>query len=654
MDDYRSTLERELERLSPPRVPIDQLRRRRDRKDRDRRIRAGVLGLAIANAVTWWGIDPLRSTHVPAVPPDPPAADLGIFAPVAGGIVYGDGYGIWGVDPTAPAEQASPVQLTSDRATPLGWSGDGTELLIMQTIRRGSRLSVLQADGSEVQVAEQPPGGSLFSATISPDGSRVVFATDKLYSVDVEGGPAEVLLERGEGGVYAPTFSPDGARIAYVVGSGDHGHHVWVMNADGSEAHEIVFNETTAAAGHVLGLAWSPAGDRIALGLDLGIFTFAPDGSAFTQVISVSDGTSTPPYWSPDGSQIAYTIQPYTEHAGLAIADADGSNDRAFNFGAAGPWHPGQSTSTEPTPADPTVPPQEPNADLGIFADVRGWIAYGDASGIWAVDPAQPGDPAGQIQLSSERGEPLAWSPDGSKLLVLREVPGTGHSNADDLYALNPDGTWDRLTHVNGYITGASFSPEGTEIVYAVWETSGTQIRRTAIYVGDVESGSPRLVTDELGFPYEPAFSPDGSQIAYFDGSGDHGNSLRLMNEDGSDVRELTGADYGHIDELVWSPDGSRLAFSLQGGGLFIVGVDGSGLVELIPDGEHAAWSPDGSRISFQRRAGTPVQEVRNGEQVEVTYCPCGLGRLEIVTLDGGHIQEFGYAGSGPWNPLDR
>ena len=56
------------------------------------------------------------------------------------------------------------------------------------------------------------------------------------------------------------------------------------MNADGSDAHEIVFNDTTAQASHVNGLAWSPVGDRIALGLDTaGIFTFAPDGSGFTR-----------------------------------------------------------------------------------------------------------------------------------------------------------------------------------------------------------------------------------------------------------------------------------------------------------------------------------------------------------------------------------
>jgi len=74
-------------------------------------------------------------------------------------------------------------------------------------------------------------------------------------------------------------------------------------------------------------------GDRIAIGMGGAIYTFAPDGSNITKV--ASDGDS--PFWSPDGSQIAYTTP-----SGLAIADADGSNVRTFGFAASGPWHPGQ------------------------------------------------------------------------------------------------------------------------------------------------------------------------------------------------------------------------------------------------------------------------------------------------------------------------
>jgi Tol biopolymer transport system component len=309
---------------------------RRARRRAARTVVVGAVGVAAAIAVMFAGVGAIRSTPVPADDPTltpAPLDDLGIFAPVAGRIVYGDRDGIWGVDPAAPADPATRVQLTSEAGIPLGWSSDGTRLLIM-----GQRLFVMHADGSETQVGEQR--GWIPGATISPDGSRVVFADYRaLYSVDVdEGGPPEVLLERGEDAVYAPTFSPDGTQIAYVVGSGDHSHRVWVIDADGSDAHQILANETTMGAGHVRRLAWSPAGDRIALGMDEDTYTFATDGSDFTRVITFG----TLPHWSPDGSQLAYAVgcPANPEGCGLAIADADGSNVHDFVFGTSGPWHP--------------------------------------------------------------------------------------------------------------------------------------------------------------------------------------------------------------------------------------------------------------------------------------------------------------------------
>ena len=205
-------------------------------------------------------------------------------------------------------------------------------------------LYILRADGTATQLNRDAE--YMYGATIAPDGSRVVFAAGPyrgppaLFLVDAEGGGQPVrIAEQGQ----SPAFSPDGKQIAYLSGWPGPAR-VWVANADGSNAHEILADESALVEGAgVFDLAWSPAGDRIAMSNSHeghpAIYTFAPDGSGFTKVIT--GGTNA--YWSPDGSQIAY--QPHDGgRAGLAIANADGSNVREFGFGASGPWHPAPPT----------------------------------------------------------------------------------------------------------------------------------------------------------------------------------------------------------------------------------------------------------------------------------------------------------------------
>jgi dipeptidyl aminopeptidase/acylaminoacyl peptidase len=295
---------------------------------------------------------------------------------------------------------------------------------------------------------------------------------------------------------------------------------------------------------------------------------------------------------------------------------------------------------TAERPADePTPRPQ------GIFSGVGGWIAYGNAAGIWAVNPTRPGDPEDQIQLSDRGGEPLAWSSDGSRLLI-RRVGGKDGRPGVGLFILNADGTETRLTS-DGFDTGGSFSSDGTHVVYA---PSSLEFP-SRIYVIDAEGGTPKMLLaasrrglhafGRRAILFMPTFSPDGTQVAFFAGWYDNSNSLVVMDADGSDLHVLLDDPLpGFIRHLVWSPDGTRLAFDIEDygdterTGIYVVHAAGSDVRLAIPGGSTPSWSPGGSRIAYQRIAGSAT------------------GTLEIANLDGTHVETFGYGGAGPWNPL--
>ena len=390
VNDTRQLLRETRDRVVPPSDVLGALERRRRHDTQVRRATAAVLGIivALAGLGGWFAVrgdDSERTAN--------PTEELGIFAPVAGWIFYAnDAYGsarIRAVDPASSGEYPTTMQVTSRIGTPLGWSSDGTELLMKRFLEQPvneQQLIILHADGTETEVVRRPGIGG---AAISPDGSRVVYMNygDEgdgeprgLYLVDADGGPSVLLAGASRAIRDEPTFSvlddpvfsPDGTQIAYVQEVGEWPqleNRVWIVNADGTDPHVIVENEAVLGPGLVVGLAWSPAGDRIAMGLlrdsgsgkyyydplgkagvDAGIYTFSPNGSRFT--LAIEGGLR--PTWSPDGSRIAFEglgrgeaakalAETGVQPSSVMIADADGSDKQDLHLPSVGPgvWHPG-------------------------------------------------------------------------------------------------------------------------------------------------------------------------------------------------------------------------------------------------------------------------------------------------------------------------
>lgn len=126
-----------------------------------------------------------------------------------------------------------------------------------------------------------------------------------------------------------------------------------------------------------------------------------------------------------------------------------------------------------------------------IFADVHGWIAYGNESGIWAVDPANPGD---RVSLSRRVGVPTAWSSDGSKLLILRGASPAAGNQDRELVVLESDGSETLLMRGHEEAGGGSFSPDGIEVVYATGWAGQSRSSWSTRRVAPLGSSGPRVL----------------------------------------------------------------------------------------------------------------------------------------------------------------
>lgn len=187
------------------------------------------------------------------------------------------------------------------------------------------------------------------------------------------------------------------------------------------------------------------------------------------------------------------------------------------------------------------------------------------------------------------------------------------------------------------------------------------------IYVLNIDGTSRH----SLGAGLDPAWSPDGSQIAFWRGTGDTSGcdndplqqtpkvcvgNVWLMRADGSDAHQLIA----NAMKPSWSPDGRRIVYSTAQAdpnglhSLVVANADGTGARQLTSGFADvgAKWSPDGRRITFGRccisQGGSSAIELYeiapDGSNLKYVWGSAGIGSWAPAwSPDGSRVAFTGY-----------
>jgi Tol biopolymer transport system component len=205
---------------------------------------------------------------------------------------------------------------------------------------------------------------------------------------------------------------------------------------------------------------------------------------------------------------------------------------------------------------------------------------------------------------------------------------------------------------------GGSFV-EGAENL-AAQRTTGN------IYIKDPVESKPRWI-DEGEFP---AWSPDGTRLAFCTTAGSNYGQIRIVNADGKGKRQLTHLKTG-VCFPEWSPDGKEIVVTLfepTSTSLAIVDENGT-LVRNLGPGSEAHWSPDGKQLLFLRpmplsRVGSAIWIMRadgsdareilqdssrsvqaswlaSGKGILFSSGRAGLAAIFTVDLEGNNLRKI-------------
>jgi WD40 repeat protein len=331
MNDVRTLLERGYADATPPPDGFERMLRRRDRKRRNQRFAAGIVGIAVFVAAVWIvrDITSLDSTRT----------------------VVPGGSGTTGPAETGPAE-TGPAETAPEPGYLIDLNTGEMTQLPKSIVGGGYAVS---SDGTIL-----PAYSGAFA--VSPDGTMVAYASQddagnwEVFIASLDGTDVQQVTHDQRGAV-DPDWSPDGAAIAYTSGgyTSEDGNvsNIFVLDLATGETSQVTNEKpTTETCCGPVGAAYpqfSPDGASIVYWVNRGVDERSACWPCYgVRIVPVTGGKSVllvddaiPGTLSPDGSTLAVGCGDWIDR-GLCIANADGTNPRVLVGGSAfGPtWSP--------------------------------------------------------------------------------------------------------------------------------------------------------------------------------------------------------------------------------------------------------------------------------------------------------------------------
>ena len=224
---------------------------------------------------------------------------------------------------------------------------------------------------------------------------------------------------------------------------------------------------------------------------------------------------------------------------------------------------------------------------------------------IWVMDY----DGANQRPLTSLHTISLTprWSPDASRIAFTCFEPGpTGVVSAQlCMYSIDA-GKVLSFPRFRGTNTAPAWAPDGSQLMF-----SSSMAGNPELFIADVNGARPRRITYTNAANTSPTWNPKTGQTVVF--VSDRGGipKLYLMNIDGTGTTELDLPDKGYLIDPAWSPNGTIVAFSWRrpdgNFDIYIMEPITRDIRQITRDSgknERPCWAPDGRHIVFESTRG--------------------------------------------------